>query len=397
MVKVMEGKRLYEFGPSLLDPAERVLMREGQPVPLTPKAFDLLVLLVENGGHLLGKRDLLEAVWPDSFVEEGNLTFSISSLRKALGEDRREPQYIETVPRSGYRFVANVRVLEGDPGGEGGGRGADAGTQVPPAGGAFRPAADVGGAAMQGGRLHDDGTVGGVPSAGAARRTEVNDRRRPRKLLAPLAVLVAAAVAAGIYVYASRNRPGGESVDLLRGATVTRLTTTRNATDAAISPDGKYVVYVVDEARQRSLWLRQVATNSHVQLSAPSTVRYLDMFFSRDGDYVYYVQADGETRPALYQMPTTEGTPRKLLENMTGPIGLSPDGKRFAAVRQDPDGSVVLTVADAFDGGDARDLVARKRPDFLYRPTWSPDGKVVACIAVTASADTKYAQLIEAR
>src|SRR5215207_7054039 len=137
MVKVMEGKRLYQFGPFLLDPAERVLVREGQPVPLTPKAFDLLVVLVENGGHLLGKKDLMEAVWPDSFVEEGNLTFTVSSLRKALGEDRKEPQYIETVPRSGYRFVADVRVFGGD---SAGGRGAGAGPGMPPAGKAVRPA-----------------------------------------------------------------------------------------------------------------------------------------------------------------------------------------------------------------------------------------------------------------
>src|SRR5215211_7086625 len=118
MVKGVGGRRLYEFGPFLLDPAERVLMREGRPVPLGPKVFDLLVVLVENGGHLLGKKDLMEAVWPDSFVEEGNLTFSISSLRRALGEDRKEYRYIETVPRSGYRFVANVRVLEGGSGAE---------------------------------------------------------------------------------------------------------------------------------------------------------------------------------------------------------------------------------------------------------------------------------------
>ena len=370
MAKVIEDKRLYEFGPFVLDPAERVLTREGQPVPLTPKAFDLLVVLVENGGHLLGKKDLMEAVWPDSFVEEGNLTFTISSLRKALGEDRKEHQYIETVPRSGYRFVANVRVLEGDSGGE---------------------------AATDGARLRDEEPAGGAPAVGAAQRADVNGRRRPRMLPALLAVLLAAAVAAGLYAFAGRNRSGGESLDLLRGATVTRLTTTRNAVDAVISPDGKYVVYVVDEARQRSLWLRQVATNSHVQIIAPSAVLYLDMFFSRDSEYVYYVQTDGSTRPALYQMPVTGGTPRKLLEDMTGPIGLSPDGKRFAAVRHGEDGSVVLTVADAFDGGHARDLVARKRPDFLYRPVWSPDGTVVACIAVTVSADDRHAQLVEAR
>src|SRR5918998_4526699 len=138
MVKVMEGKRIYEFGPFLLNPSERVLTREGRPVPLTPKVFDLLVVLVENGGHLLGKKDLMEAVWPDSFVEEGNLTFSISTLRKALGEDRKEPQYIETVPRSGYRFVANLRVLEGD---TAGGRGAGAEPGGPPAAWARPPPA----------------------------------------------------------------------------------------------------------------------------------------------------------------------------------------------------------------------------------------------------------------
>jgi Tol biopolymer transport system component/DNA-binding winged helix-turn-helix (wHTH) protein len=370
MVKVIGGKRLYEFGPFLLDPAERVLTRGGRPVPLTPKVFDLLVVLVESGGHLLGKKDLLEAVWPDSFVEEGNLTFSISSLRKALGEDRKEPQYIETVPRSGYRFVADVRVLEGDPGGE---------------------------AATGGGDPDDDGHARVPPAAGAPRGAEARGGRPVSKLLVPLAVLMAAAVAAGLYAYANRNRSGGESVDWLRATTVTRLTTTRNATDAAISPDGKYVVYVVDEARQRSIWLRQVATNSHVQLNAPSAVRYLDLFFSRDGEYVYYVQADGETRPALYQMPVTGGTPRKLLGEMTGPIGLSPDGKRFAAVRHDADGSVVLTVADAFDGKGARDLVKRKRPDSLYRPVWSPDGEVIACLAVSAPAGGQHVQLIEAR
>lgn len=370
----MGGKPLYEFGPFLLDPAERILTRAGQPVPLTPKAFDLLLVLVENGGHLLGKKDLMEAVWPDSFVEEGNLTFTVSSLRKALGEDRKEPQYIETVPRSGYRFVANVRVLEGD------------------SGAGETPANE--------GRVHEEPAVepaAETPAAVAAPRAEVNGRGRLRGLLVPLALVVAAAVAAGIYAYARRTGTNGESLDLLRGATVTRLTTTRNAVDAVISPDGKYVVYVVDEARQRSLWLRQVATNSHVQIIAPSPALYLDMFFSRDSDYVYYVQADGSTRPALYQIPVTGGTPRKLLENMTGPIGLSPDGKRFAAVRHEEDGSLVLTVADAFDGGHARDLLTRRRPDFMYRPVWSPDGKVIACIAVTISADEKYAQLVEAR
>ena len=82
----MSTKHLYEFGPFRLDPAERLLLRDGQPVALTPKCFDLLVVLVEDNGHLLEKGELLKRLWPDQFVEEANLSFNISSLRKALGE-----------------------------------------------------------------------------------------------------------------------------------------------------------------------------------------------------------------------------------------------------------------------------------------------------------------------
>ena len=98
----------YEFGRFRLKPAERVLLREGEPVPLTPKVFDILVTLVEHGGHVVAKDDLMKRVWPNTFVEEGNLTQNISLLRKALGESSGGVQFIETVPRRGYRFVADT-------------------------------------------------------------------------------------------------------------------------------------------------------------------------------------------------------------------------------------------------------------------------------------------------
>src|SRR5258706_2703572 len=101
-------KHLYEFGPFRLDATERLLLRAEEVVPLTPKVFDLLLALVENGGHVLSKDELLQRVWPDSFVEEANLSRNIFTLRKALGEDTDEQRYIETVPRRGYRFVASV-------------------------------------------------------------------------------------------------------------------------------------------------------------------------------------------------------------------------------------------------------------------------------------------------
>jgi len=109
-------KPLYEFGPFQLDPPERLLLCDGQTIPMPPRAFDLLVLLVERRGHLVEKEELLRTVWHGSFVEEGNLSVAVSVLRKALNDDRGQHKYIETVSKRGYRFVADVRqVGEADP------------------------------------------------------------------------------------------------------------------------------------------------------------------------------------------------------------------------------------------------------------------------------------------
>jgi DNA-binding winged helix-turn-helix (wHTH) protein/TolB-like protein len=98
----------YEFGRFRLKTAERILLREGELVPLTPKVFDILITLVENRGQVVAKDDLMKRVWPSTYVEEGNLTQNISLLRKALGETAGGVQFIETVPRRGYRFVADI-------------------------------------------------------------------------------------------------------------------------------------------------------------------------------------------------------------------------------------------------------------------------------------------------
>src|SRR5438034_1138249 len=110
-----QSKRLYEFGPFRLDTSERLLLRNQEIVRLTPKAFDTLLALVESSGRLLEKDGLMKAVWPDTFVDENTLSSNISTLRKALGQNNGD-QYIETVPKLGYRFIANVRELHIDAG-----------------------------------------------------------------------------------------------------------------------------------------------------------------------------------------------------------------------------------------------------------------------------------------
>ena len=104
-----QPRHLYEFGRFRLDATERILLRGAEPVPLTPKVFGILLALVENSGRIVEKDALMRQVWPDSFVEEGNLTQNVSLLRKALGENAEGKPFIETVARRGYRFVASVK------------------------------------------------------------------------------------------------------------------------------------------------------------------------------------------------------------------------------------------------------------------------------------------------
>ena len=104
----------YEFGRFRVDVAERLLFREGTPLSLPPKAFDILLVLISQSGHVLEKRELIKTVWPDTFIEENNLTQYISALRRVLGDDRHEQHYIETVARRGYRFIAPVTQVQGD-------------------------------------------------------------------------------------------------------------------------------------------------------------------------------------------------------------------------------------------------------------------------------------------
>src|SRR5262249_21008683 len=103
-----------EFGPFSLDPSEHALLRNGRLVPLRPKVFDILLALVQNHGHLVEKDELMRLVWADQFVEEGNLNKNVSMLRQALEEGKDGLTFIETVPKRGYRFVADVREVKGE-------------------------------------------------------------------------------------------------------------------------------------------------------------------------------------------------------------------------------------------------------------------------------------------
>jgi serine/threonine protein kinase/Tol biopolymer transport system component len=196
-----------------------------------------------------------------------------------------------------------------------------------------------------------------------------------KALIAGIAAVVLAAAAYGGYKLL--NRPPAFN---LQNMQITRLTENGKANQVAISPDGHYIVYAMRDGEKQSLWVRNVATKSDVQVLAPDVVVIAGVSFSPDGNYIYFVRSDKGTENFnyLYQMPVLGGSPRQLIRNIDSPVDFSPDGSRIVFERGDPDHSVVgIWIAQA--DGSAEKLVASLPAfaGFMSGATWSPDGKTL--------------------
>ncbi|HEU4390722.1 MAG TPA: winged helix-turn-helix domain-containing protein [Blastocatellia bacterium] len=367
--------QLYEFGTYRLDGAERVLWRGDELIVLPPKVFDTLWMLVRKEGRVVTKSELMAAVWADAFVEESNLSQNIYTLRRTLGVDEEGRQFIETVPRRGYRFAVPVKLL-----------GQSAGVA------AKQVEADV--AAMT--------TADGVESLGTDSKTLPvpqsagdSEEREPAAIpvaepeadtfpsrsglrytaYAGVGVLLLAALVLGVFQFVIRpgrkSQPPVAPIEQLR---LQRLTDSGDVDSPTISPDRELLAYVRLGEEEESVWVKQIATGTLFQTLPPSRKGYRSLAFSLDGKYLFF--RDGPNPGTIYQSPRYGGTPRKVADNVWSDFSVSPDGKQVAFIRREVTRDIRFLTLSNTDGSGERELITNETK-LAYRsnaPAWSPDG-----------------------
>lgn len=397
--------RIYRFDDFELHGLRRQLFRRGQPVTLQPKAFDLLLALVDSGGRLLTKDELLNQVWPDQIVEESNLTVHMSALRKALGEQRGEHRFFVTEPGRGYRFVADVEeaevgaragdeefsieshtlsriVIEGDPetGDESAG---EADTKA-----LSLPTKVVRHEAARLALSNHAAAVGLTPGATESHRAMV-------VAVSAFVALASLTLAFGLYRFLSVKKSDSPFQQLK----LSRLTNNGKVSGAAIAPDGKYVAYVLSDNEGNSLWVQQVGTASNVRVLLPIKSEFWGVMFSPDGGYIYYNLFAGDKADVdLFRVPSLGGMAQRI-PNISAPsFTLSPDGERIAHTNSHSvSRKTYVQVSDA-DGSNEREVAARQQPSNfeIQGPviSWSPDGDTLACVVNNYAPDAHYSSII---
>ena len=344
----------YAFGPFVVDPVKRTLWRDGRPVPITSKTFEVLVVLLEHRDHIVSKDELLTRVWPNTAVNENNLARQISSLRRALGQRPDQHDFVVTVPGHGYRFVASVQDLHDVP------------SELH-----AEPSSD---AVDREAPWHDQSDhwtqveETDEPDAGTSSPS------KPRWTLVGTLAVASLAVL-GVVMTGILLRPADQGSPPRR--TLQRLTYDEAAVprDAAWAPDGQWIVYASDRGGNGDLWKQRLGDPDPVRLTTSEVIES-QPHWSPDGQsIVFRSERDGG---GLYVIPASGGVERRISSFGYHPIW-SPDGTRILFKRSAvlPDLPTIFVVG--LDGQPPRPV----RPDVLgefssVHVAWHPDARRIS-------------------
>jgi Tol biopolymer transport system component/DNA-binding winged helix-turn-helix (wHTH) protein len=345
-------KRFYEFGRFRLDVANRLLLKDGEIVTLKRKAVETLIILVERGGAVVSKDELIQTLWPDSFVEESNLSQYIYLLRKTLGEG----EYIQTLSGRGYRFTAEVRETTGAPD-------TKSWSESDTLAELELPAEPFGAPAT-------DGPVSAPMELAESKLLAAQRKRRNWALILAAPALAAVTVGIGLWgKFAAPKPPAPEP--RLRPAT----SFAGNEAEPAFSPDGKQLAFIWDgeKGNNPDVYVKLLDVGAPLRLTTDPAVEHCPVW-SPDGRYIVFLrETNGATRKLMI-VPALGGPERFLGEFQSG-LDWSPDGRTIAVVEQ---GAIHLLNIET---GQRQRLTAppsQTLGDVL--PVFSPDGKKLAFV-----------------
>jgi DNA-binding winged helix-turn-helix (wHTH) protein/Tol biopolymer transport system component len=371
---MIAATKIYEFDEFRVDTIQRRLNRSGEVVPLTSKAFDLLLVLMQSAGRDVSKNELLEAVWPGQILEESNLAVNISAIRRALGETAAQPRFIVTIPGYGYRFVANVR---------------EAGTPLMGVVIERETFAEV--KVKQ--QIEGASSMPAVASHSALRSKSerFSSPAKVRRVLIALALLGLIVAGVGGVTWWRYARATNLSARFSR-ITYKQLTNNGIVYNAALSPDGKMFAFVMVQKEKESLRVGQTNNTEQIELRPAAEVSYSGLTFSRDGSGLFYTFADrnGE-RLDLYKIPTLGGVPVKLRDNVGTFFAMSPDEKQIAFVHENAGKATLSIMVSQLDGSNESAAVTLPVTRGLSRRSlaWSPDGAMLSFGANDGSNDAR--------
>ncbi len=365
-----QTQRFYTFGEFKIEKTERLLTRRGEVVPLPPKAVELLFVLLENNNRVVTKEELMNLVWADSFVEEANLSRNVFLLRKVLGDGKNgDEKFIETIPKRGYRFAANVTETNGI-------ESIEIITHE-------RTRSHI--------VIEEEIETSDAPiqeSETKTRRLESPERilkpreniwrRRGAIVLTAASLAVIGAAAFGRFAFFKENKAAA----LKPAKTFTLVTNSGKASNASISPDGKFIAYGENYERGEGvIYVRQIDTNREVKLLEPGERTFGGTAFSPDGAFIYYVVYDKhDPHGALYRIPVLGGIATRVLPNFGSMFTFSPDGLRVAFYRKNYERKEVSIMIAALDGSSEQVILTRPFSEAILSAiaAWSPDGKTIA-------------------